>query len=207
MSISAPAQGHTQSTVTSSQQSQKKPISTADVQAQLREIGQKRVAYKEYQARVQAGRAKREALLSETASCTKDLENIEAIDVYVRRKIEFYTVAAGALQREIEEARSDAGRRLRRRGPTDYLNEEWLAESNADLLADITVESVIAEVVSQETRKEIERRDRTTAEYRRRRAEMENRTEQCGVWRPVRWCRRFRGSRGIGTIFVCLCMR
>ncbi|OQV11634.1 hypothetical protein BV898_14056 [Hypsibius exemplaris] len=169
---SSVSQGQGQSKVTLATTSAAKKAttsSTAEVQAQLKEIRQRRLAYKEYQARVHTGRAKRDALLSETEHCEKDIENIETIAVYVRRKIEFYTVACAALQQEIADARNNADQHR----PTDYLNEEWLLETNADLLAEITAESTVVEVANQEKLEELKKRAAATVEFVERKALLE----------------------------------
>ena len=144
-------------------------------QAQIRQIRLKREPYKALQSQVRAARARKQEVISETDSCTRDIANIDIIGTYVRMKVQFYTVACGAIQKEIDDARAF------RLGQRDYLSEVWLTTANTDLLADIVTSSAINEAEVKERREELQRRKQATVEYQMRRGQMDKRISRIRV--------------------------
>ncbi|XP_055340312.1 uncharacterized protein LOC129589543 [Paramacrobiotus metropolitanus] len=117
----------------------------AKVKEQLRLIRERRPQFKTLQAQVNRGRAQKNTYLTEIDSVQRDVDRITNISTYIRRKIQFYQVAAGSLQKQIDDTAKAVCQ-----APPDYLNPNWLRDANAELLADITAWAVVLEVQEDE---------------------------------------------------------
>ncbi|GAU87799.1 hypothetical protein RvY_00597 [Ramazzottius varieornatus] len=140
-------------------------------QDQIRRIRLNRDPYKALQSQVRAARARKQELISEVESCTRDIANIDIIGTYVRRKVEFYTVACGALQKEIDDARAFR----KGQGQRDYLSESWLTAANTDLLATIVTDTAVNEAEVKERWEELMKRRQATMEYKSRKGQIDKR--------------------------------